>query len=225
MAIIKSMVESTADWPRIIIAGCGPGHQDYLTASVHNAVANAEVLVGASHLLELFPPEQLASTTRIPVGSDIPALLDMLETFRRRRIVVLVSGDTGLFSLARSVQKRFGRKHCQLIPGISSIQVACARLGLDWNDLRIISAHGRTPTVEINELRHWDKIAILAGTRQATIVAAELLEQLGTDYCAITCENLTLKNEQIRQIQGNALRNTDMASRTIVMLINKELLQ
>ncbi len=206
--------------PQIIIAGCGPGHPDYLTMAVQNAVTTAEVLIGASHLLDLFVE---AKATRIPVGRDIQEVLTEMETHRQRQMVVLVSGDTGLFSLAQSVQKHFNAQHCRLIPGISSVQVVCARLGLDWNDLRIISAHGRRPEVTANELKTWQKIAVLAGTNKASQWVADMLEHLGNRYYAFACENLTWEEERIRQMTADELRNTELASRTIILLLDQEL--
>lgn len=207
--------------PQIIIAGCGPGHPDYLTTAVQKAVTAAEVLVGAPHLLELFAE---AKVTRIPVGCEVEAVLTQMENQRQRQMVVLVSGDTGLFSLARSVQKHFGAQQCRLIPGVSSVQVACARLGLDWQDLRIISAHERRPEITANTLEAWQKIAVLTGTAQASHWVADMLDQLGSSYCAIVCENLTLVEEQIRQMDADELRTTEMASRTIILLIDQELM-
>jgi cobalt-precorrin-7 (C5)-methyltransferase len=205
--------------PPIIIAGCGPGHADYLTTAVRNAVADAEVLVGARHLLELFPEVE---ATRLTVGADIPAVLAVMEQHRDQQMVVLVSGDSGLFSLARRVQQHFGREQCRLIPGISSVQVACARLGIDWNDLRIISAHGRAPEATVDELRQWHKIAILAGTCAATEWAADLLEALGVEYRAMVCENLTLAAEKIHPCDAATLRQATLAARTIIILLHQE---
>jgi len=205
--------------PPIIIAGCGPGHADYLTTAVHNAVNSAEVLVGARRLLELFPD---SDALRLTVGADIAAVLAEMENHRDRRMVVLVSGDSGLFSLARRVQEHFGREQCRLIPGISSVQVACARLGIDWHDLRIISAHGRTPGATIDELQAWRKIAILAGTSAANEWAADLLEQLGEKYRATVCENLTLPEEKIQTCDARTLRQNTLASRTIIVLLHQE---
>jgi cobalt-precorrin-7 (C5)-methyltransferase len=205
--------------PPIIIAGCGPGHADYLTTAVHHAVADAEVLVGARCLLDLFPE---VKATRLAVGGDIPAVLAAMEQHRDQRLVVLVSGDSGLFSLARRVQQHFGHEHCRLIPGISSVQVACARLGIDWHDLRIISAHGRIPAATIDELQTWHKIAILAGTSAATAWAADLLEQLGSDYRAMVCENLTLAAEKIHPCDAATLRQATLAARTIIILLHQE---
>lgn len=205
----------------IVIAGCGPGHPDYVTGAVHRAVAQADVLIGAPHLLELFPD---STSTRILVGADIQSTLVTMENYVHCRIVVLVSGDSGLFSLARRVQDHFGFEQCRLIPGDSSIQVACARLGLDWNDLRILSAHGRSPDAEPSELRQWQKIAILAGTPRASRWAADMLEQLGDGYVATVCEDLSWSSEKIRRMDEHALRTTELASRTIIFLLHRDLL-
>ncbi|MDY0211766.1 MAG: precorrin-6y C5,15-methyltransferase (decarboxylating) subunit CbiE [Desulfuromonadaceae bacterium] len=203
----------------ITIAGCGPGHPDYLTTAVHNAVNSAEVLVGARHLLSLFPAD---NAVRLTVDTDIAAVLAEMENYRDRYMVVLVSGDSGLFSLARRVQQHFGHEHCRMIPGISSVQVTCARLGIDWHDLRIISAHGRTPEATIDELQAWRKIVILAGTSAANEWAADLLEQLGEKYRATVCENLTLPEEKIQTCDARTLRQKTLASRTIIVLLHQE---
>ena len=57
---------------RITIVSCGPGSADYVMPIAHKAVAKAEVLVGASRLLELFP-DSLAK-----LGRTLPFLLDLV---------------------------------------------------------------------------------------------------------------------------------------------------
>jgi precorrin-6B methylase 1 len=66
------------------------------------------VLVGARCLLDLFSD---AGAERIAVDADIERVLDGIEKRRGfKRIVVLVTGDPGLFSLAQPVIRRFGRR-------------------------------------------------------------------------------------------------------------------
>jgi len=204
---------------KIIVAGCGPGHPDYITEAVRIAVSSAELLVGTQHLLELFP-DSLAE--RLAVGKDMEALLNHIEEASPRAIVVLTSGDTGLYSLARTLLKRFGSQRCRLIPGISAVQVACARLALDWHDLKIISAHGREPECSVGDLSGFKKIAILAGTENAKRWSAAMLEALGDAYTAIACENLTWEEEKITELDASGLLAAELASRTIILLIAKE---
>lgn len=204
---------------QIYIAGCGPGHLDYVTEAVRKAVSAAELLVGAQHLLNLFPE---SNAERMKVGADIETLLKRIEEAEGKVIVVLASGDTGLYSLARTLLNHFGRKRFQLIPGISSVQVACARLALDWHDLKIVSAHGREPQCSAGELAGYKKIAILAGTESAKRWAASMLENLGDDYTAFACENLTWEEERITELDAAGLHSAELASRTIILLVSRE---
>ena len=158
--------------PKLWIVGCGPGSVRYVTEAAREAAAGAEVLVGGRRLLELFPP---GSAEQIVVGADIAAAIEQIvvKYAAGRRVVVLVGGDPGLHSLAQNVVRRVGRQCCELVPAVSSVQVAFTRLAMDWSDARILSAHGRTPAIAADKLAEADKIAILAGTKDALRWSAE----------------------------------------------------
>jgi len=65
------------------------------------------------------------------VSAEIGEVLDHIDMRAyRQRIAVLVTGDPGLFSLAKPVIERFGRTRCRVIPGVSSVQTAFARIGV-----------------------------------------------------------------------------------------------
>lgn len=206
--------------PAIVIAGCGPGSPDYLTPAVRSAVDGAEVLAGAPRLLALFPGYR---GEKIVVGADIENVLDRLASFvGRQRIVVLVTGDPGLCSLARPVLRRFGRQACEVIPGISSVQVAFARLGRDWREAAIIDAHGGDPDVDLPSLARKEKIAVLAGRREAVAWSAGLVKTLGAGRRSYLCENLTLVDERIREVSAAELENCAPSSRAIVIVLREE---
>ncbi len=129
---------------KLWIVGCGPGSVRYVTDAAHEAAAGADVLVGGKRLLALFPD---GSAERISVGANIGAVMEQIVARRAagQRVVVLVGGDPGLHSLAQNVIRLVGRPCCEVVPAVSSVQVAFARLGMDWSDARILSAHGRIP--------------------------------------------------------------------------------
>lgn len=207
--------------PVIAIVGCGPGSADYLTPLARQVVEQAEVLIGARRLLDLFPEHR---GERVVVGGDVDGVLGEIGARRRRKVAVLVTGDSGLCSLAQPVIKRFGREACELVPGISSIQVAFARVGLDWLDARIIDAHGASPGIEPDALADEDKIAILAGRPESPGWVARLARMLGDGYRFYICENLTLPEEKVRQVRSADLDGLDVSSRTVFLLIKGTLL-
>ena len=180
------------------------------------------MLVGSPRLLDLFAD---GPAERIPVDANVAGVLDHVGELHRagRRVVVLVSGDPGLFSLGRSVAARFGRGHCVFVPAVSSVQAAFAAVALDWADAVILSAHGRMPHNSAAELSQRAKIAVLAGTKEAIAWCAELARAVASTHAAALCENLTLPDERVRWIEAKELALADASSVCIVLLISREL--
>jgi cobalt-precorrin-7 (C5)-methyltransferase len=207
---------------RITIVGCGPGSPEHVTPAAIAAVEKADLLIGTERLVRLFSP---SPTQLVVVNSTMEQALDAIE--RRpgsKNVAVLVTGDPGIFSLARLVIERFGREQCRVIPGISSIQAAFARLGLDWADAKILSAHKEDPDPDDSLLRS-DKIAVLLG-REGSLrwVADHIVENAPADRRIFVFENLTLDDESIREARREALRDLHVSSRTVVLIIKGDLL-
>lgn len=203
----------------IFIVGCGPGSVEFLTLAALNAIENADVIVGAQRLLDLFPD---SDGERIAVDADIDRVLNEIEEHgKAKTVAVLVTGDPGIFSLARPVIARFGRERCCVIPGVSSLQEAFARLALDWHDAKIIDAHGADP----QEFPDGDKIAVFAGRKESCIWAERLGKKLGDGYRTFLCEDLTLPGERVREISPGDLLKENPSSRSIIIFVRKELMQ
>jgi len=208
---------------KIIIVGCGPGAASYITPAAEAAAEKADVLIVSQRLQDLFPE---CPAERIDSGTDVAGILDVIASRRDdgRQVVVLATGDPGIFSLAKPVIQRFGRENCEVIPGISSIQVAFARLGLDWQDARIISTHGSDPEVSAADLRPAGKIAVLGGRETALAWIAGLIPELGEGRRVFLCEDLTLPDEKFREVRADELIRIPVLSRAIILIIQGELL-
>ena len=132
----------------IVIAGAGTGEMT-LTQEVKNALDDADVVFADRRLAEL-----------IPVGKKIVDIKNFADLENESgKILLLVSGDAGCFSLLTVVKKKFPGKKITVIPGISSLQVICAKAEETWQDAKILSGHGRAlkestflTTVERNRL-------------------------------------------------------------------------
>ena len=208
---------------KIVIVGCGPGAADYITPAAEAAAAKAEVLIVSQRLKGLFPG---VAAERIDSGTDIDGILEIMASRRDegRQVVLLATGDPGIASLARPAIRRFGRENCEVIPGISSVQVAFARLGLDWQDARIVTAHSRNPQVSMADLRKAGKIAILGGRPEAINWTAGLIAELGGDRRVFLCEELTLQGERIREVSADELTTLPVSTRAIILILRGKLL-
>jgi precorrin-6B C5,15-methyltransferase / cobalt-precorrin-6B C5,C15-methyltransferase len=130
------------------------------------ALAAADLVVGASrHLHAVALP---AGAERIELGPVAPAL----AALGGRRAVVLASGDPGYFGIVRLL-----REHGHdpvVLPAVSSVQQVFARLGRPWDDVPVVSAHGRELGPAVNVCRARPAVAVLTapGAGPAEIGAA-----------------------------------------------------
>lgn len=201
----------------ISIVGCGPGGAGYITPIVREIIQNAEVFIAAPHLHALFED---ITCQRHEVGADIGKVLQIIAANRQREIVVGVSGDPGIASLSRNILDRFGKDHCRVVPGISSISVACARLGLDWTHARIVNAHRGIPPNDPT-LCGAPMLAILAGAGTVAWVQQYCEENPGITNIYL-CENLTLPDEKIRVFHNSDELSGQLSSHTIIILTKED---
>ncbi len=142
---------------KITIVGCGPGTRECLTMEALSTVSGAEVVIGSMRLLSLFPA---LKAERIAVRGYREETIEAIKHHQGQRIALLVTGDPGLASLATVVIEYFGIEACRVLPGISSVQTAFARVGLSWEGARIISAHASEPHCNFDTLATEQRIAV-----------------------------------------------------------------
>ena len=207
----------------ITIIGCGPGSPEYLTQAARQAAGKADFMIGSKRLLELFPE---TVCEKVAEGADTAKVIMEIEArLGKGKIAVLVSGDPGLHSLARPVIRRFGTAHCRVVPGVSSVQLAFARIGLEWSDAKIISAHAGDPSTDFAALRSENKIAVLGGRKESALWVRRLVEYMDDDRAIFALENLSLHNEKVEEVKPSELDGGEYASMTIFLIIRRDLLK
>lgn len=207
------------DTRRITVIGCGPGSPECVTPEARLAGAAADVLVGSERALALFPE---CTGNKMVMQGDSGSLLEAVAALDPgRRVAVLVTGDPGIASLGTLAIRRFGRAACRVVPGISSAQVAFARLGLNWTGARILSAHHAPPE---GAVAGESVMAVLAGAEESCGWIADLLERCGEGFAAFACENLTLPSERVSRVDPARLRRGGFSHRMVVVIAKEELI-
>lgn len=181
----------------ITVIGIGPGHPEYVLPVAASLIREARILAGSRRVLETFA--ELRHETRI-VDGDIATFMNWLrDAIRRDEIVVLVSGDPGYFSLLDALRREFSAEAIRVIPGVSSYQVAFARIGLPWHDAVLLSFHGREPGEETLQYQPGRLLSILTdGTNHPAVIAEKLLVRgwLATTVTWL-CRDLSYETETI----------------------------
>ncbi len=104
---------------------------------------SSSVLLGSTRQIQLL--SELLSKTGIPVQTweaTDRAMLAEIES-HQGNVLVLASGDPGYFGIVRSIAQAWPDIPLAVHPSSSSISLAFARIGLNWEDAVVISAHGR----------------------------------------------------------------------------------
>lgn len=187
----------------VLVAGCGPGAPELVTPQVRQAAREAELLAGVPRLLDLFPE---SPAERLPYDQGLAPFLEALAPhLGRRRVVVLVTGDPGLASLAATLARRFPGQPFRRLAGLSSVQLAFAEAGLDWMEARILRAHGTLPTWSADWEAHRGPFALLAGAEGAAAFAADLALRLHRP-AIWRCERLGTDGQSVSRLAPEALR-------------------
>ena len=135
-------VDKTTNREKIKIIGLGPGNLDYLLPVCKRAIDEADILVGGKRNIESL--EGLTDGKEIRyIDRHLKELIEGLKESRSKNIVMVVSGDTGFYSMLEFMKKNFNTEDLDTYPGISSIQYLFARSNLSWFDALVKSVHGR----------------------------------------------------------------------------------
>ena len=164
-----------------------------LTPAASAALAGASVVAGARR--------HLVSVTVSPAAERI--VIQHLDTAldaicaARAPAAVLASGDPGFFGIVRALRARGVTP--VVIPAVSSVALAFARLGLDWTDALVLSAHGRAAGPVLAAALAHPKAAILTGPPEAATgqLRSALLAAGRTVYAA---ERLGAPGERVRNL-------------------------
>lgn len=145
--------------PRVTLAGIGPGSGEAMTGQVRRAIREADCLIGARRMLEA------AAWAQKP-GQEAVSPRDIVRCIQERpdcrRFTVLLSGDTGFFSGAKRLLPALADCQVEVLPGLSSLQVLCARLGTSYEDVTCLSLHGREGDV-VPDAGRFRRLFVLVG--------------------------------------------------------------
>jgi len=169
---------------KIIGVGCGPG---MLTEQAIHEISRATIIFGSDRAIEL-------AKTHIPLNCLVKTIDDFknLNTVAKDGIV-LSTGDPMLAGL--------GYLSGEVIPGISSLQVATARLHIPVSQVSVVVAHGKghkkgiEETVE--EVKRGKIVFLLADPKFNVYELYAMLETLAPPVRIALCENLGYPAEHI----------------------------
>ncbi|MYM32824.1 precorrin-6y C5,15-methyltransferase (decarboxylating) subunit CbiE [Duganella sp. FT94W] len=175
---------------------------------------NADVIIGGARTLALLEREFKAGAVRHDLTGKLKEVPEWVRAARADNLacVVLATGDPLCHGIAPYLAQHLCVEALDILPNLSTLQLACARIGLAWQDARIVSVHakdagewqrGATPTHGMYALaqaaRQQARLLILTSPDNSPDRIARLLlaEGLGDDFLMAVAENLLQPEERV----------------------------
>jgi len=194
----------------IYIIGIGVEGKSSLSQRALGLIEGAGALIGGRRHLACFPEFQ---GKKIVIGSDLNKIIKVLtphsSLLTPDYAVVLATGDPNFFGIADFIIKKIGRELVEIIPNVSAMQEAFARVKESWNDARFLSVHGRGKVRSqesgvrsqkdiIDEIVYYDKVGIFTDPDNTPAkIAKALLNKDIDNYKAYVCEDLGTEQERV----------------------------
>ena len=187
---------------KIYIIGIGPGAAEYLTKKAIDTVKASDYTVGSTRAIELFDDVQNK------IAFNVKELLDKLNEGVQlacdgNTVSILSTGDPGFSGVLNTVlrisnEKEFPKDNIEVIPGISSLQLAAAKCHIQWDNANVMTFHGRENIDDILPVINNSKTTIALPSRKVKDMAQFLLDNgVEEDRKVIVCERLSYPDENI----------------------------
>ncbi|KAB8187832.1 precorrin-6y C5,15-methyltransferase (decarboxylating) subunit CbiE [Microbispora catharanthi] len=169
----------------VSVVGIGADGWAGLTDAARAELIAADVAVGSARQLALLPAS--VAPERVPYPSPLVAgLPGLLDTHAGRAVVVLASGDPMFFGVGATLARLLGPERLRVLPHVSSVTLACARLGWPAEGVETVSLVGRPLAALTAALAPGRRVLVLSADAGTPARVAALLTERGYGASRVT---------------------------------------
>lgn len=207
---------------KVIAAGAGPGAAELYTERMKAVIQSADLVLTAERLAE--PLGRIAGSAD---KLQVMGVMDTVAYLNDRAdadmtVCVAASGDTGFYSIASTLKKRL-RPEIQLefLCGIGSLSYFAAKLKMSYEDMKLVSLHGRERSIVPYVCYHQKVFALTGGSLRAHDLARQLLDAGLTEVTMHVGENLSAAEERIVSGKPEELAEMNFDDLSVVVVENE----
>jgi precorrin-6Y C5,15-methyltransferase (decarboxylating) len=210
----------TAPEAKIHIIGIGSDGVAGLTARARELLDAADLVLGSEQALDLLPD---LHSRRLRIGTDLPELVRTLEArMGKQRLVVLAGGDPLFYGIARYLCDRLGKDRFEVLPHVSSMQLAFARVKESWEEAYLTNLATHPLDTVLDRIRVAETVGLFTSEQEDPPAVARQLLARGLDYFrAYVCENLGGPDERVTQGELADLKDMEFAPLNVMILKRK----
>jgi precorrin-6B C5,15-methyltransferase / cobalt-precorrin-6B C5,C15-methyltransferase len=184
----------------VTVVGIGADGWPGLPPPARAAIEQAGAIVGGPRQLALLPSD--VAGQRIPLPSPLlPGLPRLVD--EHTDLVVLASGDPMFYGIGSTLVRLLGADRVRVLPHVSSVSLAAARLGWPLDDVDLVSLVGRPRELLHPLLQPGRRVLALAAEPTAAADVQVLLECRGFGGSQVTLlADLGGEDEVVRPADG-----------------------
>ncbi|MCA9133088.1 MAG: precorrin-6y C5,15-methyltransferase (decarboxylating) subunit CbiE [Planctomycetales bacterium] len=202
---------------KITIIGIGDDGLEGLTRHAHEIISSAGTLLGPANLLQKI---EGGSQELIPLSADLEQLAASIEAARARPLVLLASGDPLFYGTARFLCEKLGKDRFEVLPHVSSMQLAFARVKESWDEAYLTNLATQSLPRVVEKIRSAEKVGVFTSDEHPPAKLAEALLAKGIDYfTAYVCENLGSPDERVTRGTLSELAAQTFGSLNVMVLV------
>lgn len=208
------------DETKIQIIGIGDDGLEGVTEAARRMIEQADLIIGASPMLALLPT---STAERLELDADLGGVVERLRSASSdQRIVVLASGDPLFYGTARYLCTKLGKERFEVLPHVSSMQLAFARVKESWEEAYLTDLSRRPLESILDRVRIAEKVGLFTSDEQSPSAVAQTLLDHQLDYfTAYVCENLGSPDERVTNAELRDLIGQTFAPLNVMILIRK----
>jgi precorrin-6Y C5,15-methyltransferase (decarboxylating) len=159
----------------VTVVGIGEDGWDGLSEGPREALRSASVIVGSARQLALLPDLGVRCE---PLPSP---LLERLDDLVRDNpgLCLLASGDPMLHGIGATLARRLGPGRLTVFPAVSSVALACARLGWPEHEVEVVTLVAQLPEAALAAMRPGARVVLLCRDGATPAAVARLLTERG----------------------------------------------
>ena len=204
---------------KVHIVGIGDDGVEGMTAQARRLVESADILVGPQSCGPLLPD---ALRPRLQPAGNLEELVERIEAGGAKRIVVLASGDPLFYGTARYVCAKLGKDRFEVVPHVSSMQLAFARVKESWEEAFLANLSGQSIERVVDRVRGSDTVGLFTSEQWPPAAVARALLDEGVDqFQAYVCENLGSPDERVTQGSLADIAKESFGPLNVMILVRK----
>ena len=182
---------------KVHILGIGDDGLEGLTRGARGLLDQADLVIGSAHTLASVGE---STAQRVASDGDPEEVARLVAEHPEKHVVILATGDPLFYGTARYLCEKLGKDRFEVVPHVSSMQLAFARVKESWDEAYLTNLANQNLDRVVERIRSAERVGLFTTDEVTPARVARTLLERGIDYfTAYVCENLGSPDERVTQ--------------------------